>query len=220
MKKALLVILIIAVIGFVIFFTKKPNIQKEVNTENRPSEKTPQENPTFPIESTTLNPSQQKAFNSTTPIIFEKSAGLNISFKGVLGAAQNPGSTVYLNGGSLGTVEGHGVIQGSFSPDNKYFQFSTISNCGAGCYKSSIYVIDIANKKLDIVLPPKSKSEYNGNNKDVTVSPYIEFSNWSNGNLNVTFYFIGENKKTGVMYRLSPKESWQYALLTKAYTLL
>jgi hypothetical protein len=171
-----------------------------------------------------IKPNQIQTFSNKTPIIFKSNSGsASAVFEGALTETRNPGSTLKINDVATGNVDGVGVIDGSFSPDNRYFSTRTVSMCGAGCWTSTVYVADITNSKLQTILPPRMSDEYNGDTAgylDKKAEPTIESYVWDGNSLKITFFFLGRDKATGKTYRISSKEIWKYNLITREYSLI
>ena len=145
---------------------------------------------------------------------------ITVSFRGAIAPARDPGSNLYVGQTKVGEVGGIGVVDGSFSPDSKYFAFRTLSICGAGCQNTMIHVLDTTNSSLSIVFPPRKDNDFTGDETDLYVEPHIESYSWTNTGLRITFFFLGKEKVGVKAYRVSPKEVWDYNPTTKEYSLV
>jgi hypothetical protein len=207
MNKKILVILgiIIVVIGFYFFFLKP-----------KQSEPLPQ-----PVSQTSTTTSVSKGIPATgfpyqslvsfgkTISFTDKSTGTTVTFRGTLFQAPNPGSNLYIGNVLVGSVEGWGVASSSFSGDNTKFAFVVPSVCGAGCWGVNINVLTLSTKKILTIKPPRS-----GDN----ISPFIESLTWTDPNtLQISFFSV---KMDGTGTQVSPKEIWDYSLLTNTYKLV
>lgn len=174
-----------------------------------------------PVE-VAINPSLIKNFSNSLPVEIRSSFGNSVAlFTGIRIQARNPGSSLYINQKLFGPIEGVGVIDGHFSPNNIFFATHVVSICGAGCWSSMIYVADVANTKLSLIIVPRSKSDYKIDMQQYSeIKPYIESYVLNNDILQLSFFFLGVNKDNGENYRVSPKEVWNYDLLTQQYVLI
>lgn len=94
------------------------------------------------------NSSEFKPFGNLSPIIFSNANGVTVSFQRTGVEARNPGSYVYINDKEIGTVEGQGLKNASFSDDQKFFNFTVYSICGAGCASIRDYKINLDTSTL------------------------------------------------------------------------
>jgi hypothetical protein len=215
---AVIAIVAISLIGYYIY--TKPKIE---NTEGNNLPQTNASSTTVRIlTDTTVNIGLLKSFNSS-PISFTSTKGDVIKFIGAIEKARNPGSNLYINDTKVSTVDGQGVLENSFSPDNKYFSFKTRSICGAGCENTTLYITYLLDKKSTVVLPPRKQKDYLGDTSkyvDKVAKPFIESYSWDKDALKITFYFVGVDKVDGKSYRISEKQIWNYNLQTNQYTLI
>lgn len=153
--KILLGILIVAFIGlfvtqkawssmFIQWFPEKETVvQSSSNDSKNKEEKT--------FESLGINPNQEKPFTNKSPIIFTSSNGVEVSFTDTLVQARNPGSHIFLNKKEIGTVEGHGILDASFSNNNQTFVFTVLDILGATSIDTNNYEIDISSGVIRLV---------------------------------------------------------------------
>src|SRR6266404_5584814 len=146
-------------------------------------------------------------YGSLPPFV-NTSTGATVTFKEYSTGANNPGAYVYLNGekidkGDYILVNGQNVRntvevggEGSdfnFSPDDKRFAFQT--RWGTGCCSSdfAIFVVDMGNKTILRIHPPRRGPDYSGPKESPTQSifSFIESYKWDRDALRVTFYFVG-----------------------------
>lgn len=118
--------------------------------------------------------------------------------------ARNQAYEVNVNGVKIGTVGVQGISEAEFSPDGKYFSLKSRTVCGATCFDFIINVIDIENKKISTINPPKEEKGK---------TSFIESYDWKDGAIQLVFYYVTDA-------RVSAKEIWEYNLNTQKYTLL
>ena len=212
-KKILIAVIIvaIAIAGYYIYKNTSKSVPEPVSTE------------TIRVPLDLSKPSETKQLGTSKTLLFTSGTAA-ISFEGSIAQARNPGSNVYLNNIKIGEVEGWGIVMGSFSSDNKYFAFKTVSICGAGCEDYNLHLIDLDNKVMLNVFPPRKEADFGGdtsNYQDEIVRPFIESYEWNQPDLlNVVTYFIGQDKENAKTYRVSHKEEWSYNLNSKTYTFI
>ena len=143
-----------------------------------------------------------------------------ISFKEVTGSpqGQNPSFDVFLNGVSIGETGGLELTIPGFSPSKKYFVFQAIFACGAGCVSFDMNVIDTAKARvLELALPVDKEGDQinkDGGYEYQSVESFVESYSWDgSGNLDITQYAVATDQG-GAYYRITPKEIWQYDLVT------
>jgi hypothetical protein len=153
----------------------------------------------------------------------------SISFQEIIAEpnlqGKNPTWKALVNDKFIGEVSGLSFSQFSFSPDNKYFAFKAIlvGGCAGRCHTFIIYVINLEKKEIIEISSPRKSNEYSGPEKEdgFPISGFIESYNWNGDSLEVISYFIAfiknEETKQGDYIRLSPKETWQFDLLSKKY---
>jgi|SRR5690348_3548086 hypothetical protein len=171
------------------------------------------------------------------PPFSDTSTGATVTFKEFSTGSRNPSAYVYLNGekidqGDYINVNGQNVRriievggEGSdfdFSVNDKFFAFRTQWQSGCCALDFAIFVLDINNKVIFQINPPKREQDYHGPKESPTQSifPVIESYEWNkDSSLILTFYFAGYFNDDKY-YRISPKEIWRYDLSTKQYTFL
>ena len=115
-------------------------------------------------------------------------------------------------------VGGFGIAMATFSSDGKYFAFRARNDegCAGGCQELTLYVVNISKLQTYSVDLPFSQI-----NKDPgeDIFHFIESYSWgANNDALVTAYVVG-NAATG-LYRISPKETFDYNLTTGSSTLI
>ncbi len=153
--KIFLIAVLIVFFGF--FFVQKGwmfkssgELQKEQSITDVNTDSENKENG-YTFESQGIDPNKEKAFKSGTTATYTSKSGAEVSFAGTIIEARNPGSHILLNKKEIATVEGHGIVDASFSEDNKRFAFSVMSICGASCVKKYNYEIDLTSEDLSFI---------------------------------------------------------------------
>jgi len=126
--------------------------------------------------------------------------------------ARNLTLEVYVNGKLAGQTGGQGIAQTSFSPDHKYFAFTTRSTigCAGGCQEMTLNVVDlISSTVMDLLVHPDNSNE---NTRQFTESgTFIESYIWGDRSITLTAYSVGFTNEQSY-YRIHPKEKWSFDL--------
>lgn len=162
-----------------------------------------------------------------SPRVFtDKTGKFTVLFKespGIENQARNSKYELLLNQKKIGEVSGQGIQVNGFSPNNRYFSFRTrsVSGCAGLCQDLNLYVVNLSTEEMTHIPFPRIVENYVKNPKSFSdIMEFISLGGWQNdSNFKVTFYFVGMDKASGVQYRISPKENWNYNLDTKTYTL-
>lgn len=128
--------------------------------------------------------------------------------------SRNPTFNVFVNKKLAGETGGQAILAtASFSQNNKYFAFHTLSAGGGGSFSFSLYVIDLVNNQVFYVLDPLKKSDFKGDTSQYVnkvANPFIESFSFEGENLNIITYFTGEYKNDDQIYRISPRQLWSF----------
>lgn len=152
MKFIRIFLLILIIIGLALLLTQEKWVPRLVefilNNENTSetnsiSQTSTSENSqsTYTFESEGIDVKNIRSFGNE--ISFTNSIGIQVVFKGPYLEARNSGSHVYVGNKDLGKVDGSALVSADFSEDNKLFNFSTMSVCGAICVQKENYQIDM-----------------------------------------------------------------------------
>lgn len=163
-------------------------------------------------------------FSEDTPLIFKNtSAGVTVSLKGSSYKGNKGPNIVSLGQENIGQVEGAGLLSPSFSPDNKYFAFREVDALGTSFDSFNISFVDLINKKVLFVNPPKKFKDYpfKSNYIGYDIFPFIESYSWDGADdIQLVFYFVGTDESNNESYRISQREVWGYNLPTSKYSLI
>lgn len=158
---------------------------------------------------------------------FASKNGDTISFTKLTGEryeARNSTFEVRVNNTKIGQFSGVSRSIPSFSIDSKMFVFRLLTGCGASCFNTYIEVVDLINPKILNISTPRKYQDYKieKSRSGIEIEPFIESYTWfGSDKLKIMFYFIAFDNNMGAKYyRVSPKEVWQYNLITGQYTLL
>jgi hypothetical protein len=127
---------------------------------------------------------------------------------------------VLVNKDKVGEIAGQGLISYGFSSDGRYFAFRISSTCGAGCQHLVLRVIDVENRAILFLKPPRDEKFIQNRDNFWDIFPFIESVVWNNDKLKITFFLTGNKKSDGKFYRITPKEVWQYDPVTRGYAFI
>lgn len=157
-----------------------------------------------------------KSFQDNNSLSFSNKLNAStVAFVGTNNQSRNPGSSVVVNGERVGTVDGIGILNPTFSQDGKYFAFVSVAVCGAGCQDFKLGFVDVAARKVMNLTPQVSA--------DTRSFPVIESYSWGKdvGVIDFTSYIAeaDDNASTGYV-RISPRQIWEYNESSSRYTLI
>jgi hypothetical protein len=225
-KKLLLIMVILVLIAALYFFSgefkKKSQLQDTSIIHNSAPALSPVAHAPFARSTFFQGQTTKRVFVST----------LNhhtVSFKDVVAQdvahqSRNPVYKLLVDQEEAGETMAQDILQPTFSPDESYFAFRTMSVCGATCLDFNVIAVDVSDNTLTTIRSPRKEKDYAGERSGLgyTINPFIDSYTWESDHvLNLIFYFVGttyhEEDRSETYERVSPKEVWQYDLTTNEY---
>ncbi len=159
--------------------------------------------------------------------LINSSTGTEITFRELtdeLHRGRSPSYEVSENQNRIGEANGY-LMMPIFSTDGRFLAFRSmwVTGCAGTCFDSSIYVVNLIDRAMIQIVPPREQTAYTGSVRipegevnNAIIEPY----GWDTDSLKVLFYYSGFSMQDNKDYRVGPKELWRYDLTTKQYTLL
>lgn len=133
----------------------------------------------------------------------------------------NRSYSVTLNNQKMGEIGGEGFGMNAFSLDKRYYSIRSRGSvgCASMCQDTSIYVLDLKDKKVFDVQYPMNGYDFPKSLSKAANSKFIESYSWKENNIiNLTTFLVSIDTKS--TNRISPKQIWEYNIATKQYTLI